>query len=69
LLATRWAHGLYTRGKLVEDVRLRDLLATAETDHDVAIVTEVDEALEAVQQRVVVVVEIAVVDNAPSTPT
>ena len=69
MLATRWAHGLYTRGKLVEDVRLRDLLATAETDHDVAIVTEVDEALEAVQQRVVVVVEIAVVDNAPSTPT
>ena len=50
-------------------MRLRDLLATAETDHDVAIVTEVDEALEAVQQRVVVVVEIAVVDNAPSTPT
>lgn len=69
MLATRWAHGLYTRGKLVEDVRLRDLLATAETDHDVAIVTEVDEVLEAVQQRVVVVVEIAVVDNAPSTPT
>ena len=45
------------------------MLATAETDHDVAIVTEVDEVLEAVQQRVVVVVEIAVVDNAPSTPT
>ena len=41
---------------LVQDAGFGDFLATAEADGDVAVVADVDEAFEALDQRVVAVV-------------
>ena len=55
--------GIYSLQNHLDNLRLGDFLAAAEAMGDVAIIAKVDKALQTMEKRVIVVVQIMIVDN------
>ena len=55
--------GIYSLQNHLDNLRLGDFLAAAEAMGDVAIIAKVDKALQAMEKRVIVVVQVMIVDD------